>query len=474
MTARALHPTTGAQEISNRLPLLTVIYLLTVVLPAAINVGSLYLTALRILLLMVTIPMLVSLLTGRYGRVLATDWLFLGHALWLTLALAINNPDRVIQQAPSVGIEFLGGYVLGRATIRSREQFIALCRFLVLIVLILLPFALLETQTGNPLILRAIRALPGITSVDVTRDDPRLGLARVQSTFAHPIHFGLFCSVSFSLAFVALRGRIGTTRRYIVSAMIALAGFTALSSGALLAVALQVALIGWAWMFKRLDNRWWLLIGLFALAWVAVDLLSNRSPFKVFMSYATFSPHNAYWRSIIFEWGVMNIFGSVENEIPASVLFGIGLNDWVRPSYMYSGSMDNFWLVMGVRYGVPGFALIALGWVVQVGSLMRLKLGPDHPLLYIRRACVFTFLGLSFTLATVHVWGNVFSFVMFMVGATGWLLQPDALARNGSDKDDGTPQPATRSARHSSGQTAYSRFAPRPGRQTIPVAGQSR
>ncbi|SDY33374.1 O-antigen ligase [Jannaschia faecimaris] len=459
-------PDSQARATSDKLPFLVVLYLLCVILPVSMNVGGVYLTTLRVLLLLVTLPMLVSLLIGRYGKTIPTDWLFLAHAVWLTLALAVNNPDRVIQQAPSVGVEFLGGYVLARTTIRTRTQFIAMCKWLVALVLCLLPFALLETQTGDPLILRAIRALPGVTSVDITRDDPRLGMARVQTTFAHPIHFGLFCSIAFSLAFVGLHNVYGNTRRFISAALVALAGFTALSSGALLAIALQVALIGWAFTFRKTEKRWWLLIGLFVLMWVAIDIVSNRGPFQVFMSYATFSAHNAYWRSIIFEWGIMNIFGSVENNVPASPWFGIGLNDWARPDYMFSGSMDNFWLVMGVRYGFPGFLLIALGFVMQVKSLMQLKLPHGHPSLFIRRACVFTFLGLSFTLATVHVWGNVYSFVMFFVGATGWMVQTSAM----DDAGGGVPLPATSERKGAN----YSRFAPRTGPAARPYARQPR
>ena len=448
--------TTNAASRSGRLHWLAFLYLLTVVLPVSMNVGSIYLTSLRVLLLVVTIPMLVRMLSGQYGKVLPTDWLFLGHALWLTIALAVNNPDRVIQQAPSVGVEFLGGYVLARGTIRSAGDFIALCRVLIGFVLLSLPFALLETQNGRPLVLEAIAALPGIDSLAFTRDDHRLGMARVQFTFAHPIHYGLFCSVVFSMAFVALRGVTSEFRRYVTAALVAVAGFTALSSGALLAIVLQMALIGWAFVFRGVEWRWWLLLGMFALAWVAIDMLSNRTPIQVFMSYATFSAHNAYWRSIIFEWGMMNIFGSDMNDVPASPVFGIGLKDWVRPYFMNSGSMDNFWLVMGVRYGLPGFLLVALGWASMVARLMRLRLPAGHPQLMIRRACVFTLLGLSFTLATVHVWGNVFSFVLFVVGSMAWLVQPGA--QDGGEAATPLPRHPVR------GRPAYSRFAPRPAR----------
>ncbi|MFN3315169.1 MAG: O-antigen ligase domain-containing protein, partial [Hyphomonas sp.] len=168
---------------------------------------------------------------------------------------------------------------------------LALCRALVTIVLCLVPFALYETQTGRPPLLEFLHSLPGIRSVEIVTIDKRMGLERVQGIFAHPIHFGLFCSVTFSLAFVALKGVTSDMRRWITSAIVAGTGFLALSSGALLAIILQIALIAWAFVFRRLRWRWWLLVGLIALAWVTIDLLSNRSPLRVFMSYATFSAH---------------------------------------------------------------------------------------------------------------------------------------------------------------------------------------
>jgi hypothetical protein len=397
-----------------KLPWPVAVYLFCVVIPIGFQAGPLAMTTLRLFLLVMIVPLTIRLLTGAYGKVFVTDILFILHILWATVALAVNNPDQVIQQVGSVGVEFLGGYAVGRAYIRTREDFVALCKTLVIVVLCLLPFALHETLTGRPLIVETLRKLPGLSSVAIVTIEQRMGLERVQSTFAHPIHYGLFCSVAFSLAFVALKDVSSTGWRFFSSIVIATSGFLALSSGALLAIFLQIALIVWAAVFAGFRQRWWLLVGLFVLAYIVIDLLSNRSPIRVFMSYATFSAHNAYWRGIIFEWGMKNVW--------ANPLFGIGLNDWVRPHFMYSGSMDNFWLVMAVRYGIPGFILLATGYALVVLRIMRLDLGNDTGLAQIRRAWVFTFLGLSFTLCTVHIWTNIYSFVFFMLGAGLWLI----------------------------------------------------
>ena len=231
---------------------------------------------------------------------------------------------------------------------------------------------------------------------------------RIQSTLA------FFSSLAFALTFVGLKDEVSTIRRYLTSAAIGSCVFFSLSSGALLAMVLHIGLIGWAWMFRRMVWRWWILLGIVVIMYVTVDLLSDRTPLKVFMSYATFSAHNAYWRSIIFDWGMKNVW--------ANPVFGLGLKSWVRPFYMASGSMDNFWLVMAVRYGIPGWFLVTAGYAYAVLKIGFHKIGDDEQLKRLHLAWMITFVGLTFTLSTVHVWTNIYSFVFFMLGAGFWLL----------------------------------------------------
>jgi hypothetical protein len=436
-----------------RLPVPVVLYLLCVVIPIWFNAGPLLMSTLRLFLLVMIVPVMIRLLMGAYGRVIVTDWLFVFHTAWMIVALGVTSPEYVVSQVGSVGMEFLGGYAIGRAYVRTPEVFLALCRALALIVFCLLPFAIYETQTGRPPIADWINSLPGIRSVEIVNTDRRLGLERVQGPFAHPIHFGLFCSVTFSLTFVALKGVVGNTRRWIIATIVAATGFLGLSSGAWLAIILQIALIAWATVFDRIRWRWWLLLGLFALAYVVIDIFSNRTPIRVFMSYATFSPHTAYWRSLIFEWGFANVIGRAADGIPASPLFGIGMNDWIRPAFMYTNSVDNFWLVQAMRYGIPGFLLLAIGYAIVIARVMRRDFTSDPVLAQIRRAWVFTLLGLTFTLCTVHVWGSVYSFIFFIFAAGIWLITAEPARSDAAAPATPDPRP--------SGPT-YSRFAPRP------------
>ena len=189
------------------------------------------------------------------------------------------------------------------------------------------------------------------------------------------------------------------------------------------------------------------------------------------MSYATFSAHNAYWRSLIFEWGMINLWGSP--------IFGIGLNDWVRPFFMHSSSIDNFWLLNAMQYGIPGFVLLGVGYLPALWWVGRRNFDADQRLFQLRRAWMLTFAGLTLTLCTVHVWTSIYSFVFFLFGAGMWFLTVDASSdqqnpdsvgwllrgktANSSKLKRTTSADNTRPAdvigRASHGEISYSRFA---------------
>ncbi len=452
-----------------RLHPLVVIYLITVMVPLWFHLGPLNMNIQRSFLLVMFIPLLIKFLSGQAGRFIASDYLFFFVLIWFPISLSQTSPSQAISFSGSVGMEFIGGYLIGRLYIRSRESFLALCRWLVLIILCLLPLALVETLTNRPPLIEFLNRLPApFRGVSVVQYPQRMGFYRAQTVFAHPILSGLFCSIGFSLCYIALKDVYSTTRRLVSSALVFLVGFLALSSGALLALFLQLALIGWAAMFRKVQARWWLLVGLFVLLYIVIDIISTRTPLRVFMSYATFSAHNAFWRSIIFEWGMMNIFGSAENGIPAARLFGIGFNDWVRPHFMPSSSVDNYWLAITMRNGVPAGLANMFGYGLIVMALMRCKLDDCPKLIHIRRAMVFTFLGLAFTLCTVHIWTQVYSFVHFMLGASVWLLDPKVQERyrvDASPEAESTTQSAAELAGAQSRHLPHTRFQHRPMRR---------
>ena len=421
----------AANQSKRVLPLPVLFYLIMVVVPFQFYAGPVLLNGVRAFLLVMIVPLTINLMSGKYGRLVFADFLFFLHMGWAAVALQVNNPDRTVQFIGSNAVEFLGGYILARAYVRSPQVLMAVWKVLFVIIILTLPLALFEAKTARPIAIEMIAKLPGLFSLENIVMESRMGLDRAQVVFAHPIHYGLFCSVAFALCVVGMKGEWGNFRRYLTTGLICAGVFLSLSSGALLPVALQIGLIIWAAMFNKLKSRWMLLLSLIVLAYITIDLLSNRTPIRVFMSYATFSPHNAYWRGLIFEHGIQNVW---DNPV-----FGLGLNDWKRPGWMHASTVDNFWLLIAMQFGIPGFILLVLGFFEIILRIAFAKVDADPLTWRLRRAYMFSFIGMTFTLSTVHVWTNIYSWTFFMLGSGVWFIFTKPEGPSATDEAEEAP-----------------------------------
>lgn len=438
-----------------RLAIPVVLYLVAIMLPIGFYVGPIYLNLIRIVLLVTVIPLTLKVLAGQCGRILVPDIFFLLFVIWTAIATAINDPGRVMEHVGSTSVEFIGSYVLARAYIRTAADFLSLSRILVLLIIATTPIAVYELITNNPLILQILQSIPGMRTewIITGGDEMRMGLFRVQAVFSHPIHYGMFCSVGFALCFVGLKGVYGTLRRYVSTAIITLCTFMSLSSGALLPVFLQAGIIIWAYIFNRVEKRWFIFVGLVVLGYVTVEILSNRPPLIVFASYLAFSPWNAYWRALIFEYGMQNVW--------ANPWFGIGMTgDWVRPDWMGPSTVDNFWLVVAMRYGFPGILLLGVGYLQPFLPIAFRKFARGTDAWRLRRAWLIVFVGLTFSLTTVHVWSTLYSFVFFLFGAGMCFLTIP------SEQGAGATAVAQRLAARRSGEPGLA-----PAQEAAPTAG---
>ena len=383
------------------------------ILPVILHLGPLRLSPNRLILVLSVVPLMVMWLAGFAGRIRVADILVIFSSLWFALSLVVYGGVPAIETAGITGIEMLGPYMMARCLIRTEAQYTALIRTLYWIALVLLPIAALEALTG----MRVLRALfdPFFATFPYG-SNMRWNMIRAQAGFEHPILFGCFTAFLFSPVYFWLRLRMSPVKAFLLAVPIPVATFFALSVGAYLGLVVQFMLIGWAFVFRGLNARWYVLSGLVVFAYVFVDVLSNRTPFEVFISYLTFDTSTAYWRVLIFIYGIQNVW--------ANPLFGIGLGDWARPYFMYSSSVDNFWLLMAMRHGIPGFALITGAYLAAMATLMRAK--PASPSIQVhRRALVFSLIGLGVAIITVHLWNATFVFFMFMLACSmlhKWLV----------------------------------------------------
>lgn len=427
------------------------IYMLCIVLPIQFSMGPIAMNGARFIALLFILPLMVNLLSGKYGRLVWPDILFLAYCLWSFVSLFVNNPDSALQFAGSHTLELYGSYLLGRAYIRSEDDLTTVIKLLGLFITLSIPFALFEAMTGRSLILEVLRLLPVVNAPSPGDYGERLGIQRTQFTFSHPIHYGLYSSLAFTLALIGLKNTANSSLRLLFLTASILGVVFSMSSGALLYLFIQVFLIIWALLFRSTKWRWALLYLFIAILYVTIDILSNRTPVKVFMSYATLSPHNAYYRSTIFEWGMVNIWNNP--------ILGIGLNDWIRPLWMVSGSVDNFWLLTAMRFGIPAFLLLSTGYVLALWRIGQAAITPQSTLFRLRRSWMFTFVGVTFTLTTVHIWWSIFSFIFFLFGTGIWFIEQKATSIDETipqpNKAGGAPPP---SGGRAPGAIRYTRF----------------
>ena len=261
-------------------------------------------------------------------------------------------------------------------------------------------------------------AVPGFRTEPNVNYEPRLGLFRAQVTFPHPILYGVYCSTAFALAwYTPLARGAGRFVRYFWCTIVFLATFFSVSSGAILSVMLQLMLMGWDWVTKKLKRRWLILFLIIAFCYVVIDLLSNRTPVTIFISLATFSAHNAWYRIIIWDYG--------SAEVLRNPLFGIGLREWIRPSWMQSTSVDNFWLLTAMRYGFPGVILLGSSFFLILKRVASMDFSNRPSMLACQKAYLMTLIGLFLSICTVHIWTSTFVHVMFLIGAGVWLFTSD-------------------------------------------------
>ncbi len=379
-------------------------------MPVIFYIGPTRLSPYRLVLVLTFIPCLMAWLSGSVGRTRLPDVLMLLAAIWGAVVLiSTHGIDKALQTAGIFVIETFGTFLFARRYIRDIVAFRRMVKSLVFMVIFLLPFALYENFAGSPILLELFGKVFSV--YDVIGSEARLGLRRAQGTFEHFILFGVVCSSAFALSYYVF-GAAARLGGRLSSVLVAMTVVSSLSSGAILSVAVQGMLIVWDKVTVRVARRWGILATLIIAAYFVVELSSNRSAFDVFISYLTFNADTSYMRVHIWHYGTQSVM-----QHP---IFGIGLNDWERPSWM-GGSMDNFWLVTAVRYGIPGLLFTAGGFLSVCFGLGRLKNLP-YEVAQCRKALIITICGLALAICTVHVWDAPYVLIIFLLGSGMWIF----------------------------------------------------
>lgn len=394
-------------------------FMVSFLIPADIQVGSLKLGFPKLFLLIAFIPTFVHFFKSSSIRFNWVDGLVFGFIFWISLAIFANHGLTRIEFVGLQIVEMLGGYIVARVFVRTLADYEYFWKVFGICMICTLPFAVIELVTDQVLLIKMVE--PFFTAFqDVSiyyTHDRRFGFDRVQGNFEHPILFGVFWSLGFA-TLLAIHKRPFFKLMFGGGAAV-MVGLS-ISSGAYLALIFQLALMFWG---KVTKNSWKALLILFILLYLVVEVASNRPALVAISTRLAFRKESAYWRIHIWNYGSQNVW---DNPI-----FGIGLNDWVRPVWLAS-TVDNHWLLVAMQGGLPAITLLLSSFIVMLWQLTRRQ---DLPLAAVpyRRAYVITFVAMFIALSTVAVWSGTESFLLFMLGLGVCLGNLPAQAEQGAD-----------------------------------------
>lgn len=385
------------------IPLLIVAYSCLLPREFTLDIQGAALLPYRLALILMA-PLAIARLAQSPVRPMLID-AFAGFAsVWFIVSLVVMTSfnDGMIT-GTSYAIDYGFAYLLGRASIRTAEDLRLVFRYFLPGALALVPLLALESFSHR--LMRPILAgLLNQPQPDVFYDF-RFGILRASGPFPHPILGGVFLAGFLPMAWYLAHN----TRERLLGCAAAMGALFTVSSTAAIGIMLALAAIVLEIM-QRL-TRW----PIFAVAavytvlmLVVISVWSESGLLNFLIRNLTFDAGTGYYRLAIWEYG-----GA---EALANPIFGIGFRDWARPEYMYTGSVDAYWLVQAMSHGLP--SPIALG-LVMVGAIFgvlrtqrfRHKADADAA----RAIVVFIVIAIVCGF-TVHFWEAVNSWIALVIG----------------------------------------------------------
>ncbi|QZH76406.1 MAG: hypothetical protein JY451_07700 [Erythrobacter sp.] len=336
-------------------------YLLLFPPQVSVTIGPLILPAYRAALLGAVFIILAALFNGRL-RICLPDLMILGAGVWMAFALsATMGFERASEGAGSQFVDCVIGYFFARTTLRSLTD---LRMFLILLAPgLFLTGALIaaESLTGGYIVQPLFAALLGQADMLAASIgyNSRLGLLRAPGPFPHPILAGVFLGSFLTLySFSAIRGW-----PKVVGFVAACCAFFTISSAALLVLMAGILTTLYNWASERVAILSWrnfVIVG--SILFFVLELATKSGTYSLLVRFASFNSSSSYYRVLTWRYGSASV---VEHPV-----FGIGFAEYERPAWMVISSIDHYWLLLAIQYGImtPLLVLGAAAYaVVKLG-----------------------------------------------------------------------------------------------------------
>ena len=405
-------------KLKHKAPLPVIILIVAFLCPTEL---SLYIAGLRFpphrVAAIILFPMAIAALLSQRGlKLRGFDIAFIVFNIW-TVAMYMRHmgEQEGLVYGGSLALEGLGPYLVARVWIRTQDHMRGALNAMAIAIAVAALIALPETLFGQIFTHEILRAITGY--VHPIGIETRMGLTRAYGTFDHPIHYGTFCAALLALFWYSERRTANKLKR---SALLCSATVLGLSSAPLLCLGLQIGMLIWEKLTRRLKGRasltWVVIAGLY----IGASIISTRGPIAVIATGMTLDPWTGFYRLQTWEFGLDNVWGNP--------LFGIGLAEWDRPAWMVSSTVDAFWLVILLRTGIPALVLIVLAIALLARGVVKRGLTQkDADTRRLARGWNMSLIALCLIATTVHLWNVPYAFFFFFLGMAGWLADPAPL-----------------------------------------------
>ncbi len=372
-------------------------------LPPQLNiiVGSTSLPPFRFILIP-SIALIVSELVRGKITFRWSDLFVVLASFWISLAMFMTTePGEAFTAAFAQTTDMMVAYFFGRVTLKNLRD---LRSFLVMMAPVLFVIGVLMAleALGNQAIIQ-----PFFSSVTGRPfhyySDARFGLFRALGPFPHPILAGMFMASFLSLYLMS--GLRGWPK--FAGLVASFGGIFSMSSAALLALTSGLFLTAYNWFSERISNLTWGNFLAAAATFVFVAEASGAGTYRMIIKYGSLNSSSAYNRIRIWQIGTENV--------AKNPWFGLGYADWERPGWM-SDSVDNFWLLAAMRFGVivPFLIFFALALAIVLLAKRSTYASPVDRRAYRGMAIALVVFGFGAT--SVALWGAAVVWFFMLMG----------------------------------------------------------
>ena len=312
------------------------------------------------LVLTLLLPVLLAQAARQHLRTSFVDYLVVFAAIWFFLSLTVTESlDVALVTGLSDGLNLAFAYLAGRVSIRTSKDFQSFVYAIIPGLFFCAVIMAVESITHTHYLRPAVGRLMGTAGLPPAVD-LRNGLMRARGPFNHNILAGVFLS-----SFVPIIWYVVQKPVWRAIGLAGVAGFFfSLASTGVLGFVLGSGLIFTNYLHRLTKAPVFpAVVGAALFAMVFIEVFSGSGVFAFIIRNLTFSPATGYYR--------IAIWSNAGADVMNHPIFGIGLREYQRPSWMVATSVDAHWLLITLRHGFPLGMAVLVAMVSSAAMSLR-------------------------------------------------------------------------------------------------------